>query len=174
MRIDTQVQTLLDGQRRFAGQGFGTFALGQPDRERGFGVQVTGLLGQHADLDLGVSLAQRLGQAVTGITAADDDDRLTRRRCGDRQRRRAERHAGDSGRLGVLTDIEHLEIGLAHVAFGAHPVFGDIFPTGAGGDAVLRPAQGLVVDQATHDAKPGLEHTIHSPATRMATFLVRT
>ncbi|MNF03197.1 hypothetical protein D3C80_2024670 [compost metagenome] len=60
------------------------------------------------------------------------------------------------------------------MAFGADPILGNILPAGAGEDAILRPAQRLVVNQAANDAKPSLEHAVHSPAIRIATFLVRT
>ncbi|MNF86294.1 hypothetical protein D3C84_687270 [compost metagenome] len=117
---------------------------------------MTGLLRQYTDLDFGICLAQGLSQAITGITTADDDDwlawRRSNRRCRHRERRRTDRHADGRHRLRVFTDIEHLEICLADVAFGADPILGNILPARAGENAILGPAQSLVVNQTANDA----------------------
>src|ERR1700687_4067898 len=45
-------------------------------------------------------------------------------------------------------DLDHLEIGLGRAAVGAAPVVGNVVPPGARGNAVVRPAQRLVVLEA--------------------------
>ena len=51
-------------------------------------------------------------------------------------------------------DLDHFEIGFAHVAIRADPVFGYIFPTRAGRDAFLGETLGFVVNEITGEASP--------------------
>src|SRR5690349_8021731 len=50
------------------------------------------------------------------------------------------------------SELDHLEIVLARAAFGAGPVRRNVFPAGAGRDAVFRRSDGLVVDPAADQA----------------------
>src|SRR2546423_12292703 len=50
--------------------------------------------------------------------------------------------------------LDHFEIVLARPAFGAAPSRGNVFPARPGDDAILRPAFGLVVDEAAGEAAP--------------------
>lgn len=61
--------------------------------------------------------------------------------------------------VSARTLINHLEIILANPAVGALPVGWHILPARAGGDTILRPTLGLIINEATYHALP-LLHTL--------------
>src|SRR3989344_225543 len=52
------------------------------------------------------------------------------------------------------SDFDHLEIQLADAAVWAQPVFRNVLPQGAWSDALIRPTEAFVVDQATDHTLP--------------------
>src|SRR5687767_12971057 len=52
-------------------------------------------------------------------------------------------------------ELHHLEVVLARATFRAAPAGRNVFPACARGDAILRPAFGLVVDITAREAPPG-------------------
>ena len=55
----------------------------------------------------------------------------------------------------VALQLDHFEVFFHGAAIGAAPVFGDIFPSGAGCQAIFRAAFVLLVDPTADQAHPG-------------------
>ena len=60
-------------------------------------------------------------------------------------------HGGGGSALRVTKD-DHLEEMFGRAAIRAHPVFGDILPTGARRNAVLRQPQGFIIGKPATEA----------------------
>src|SRR5690606_8724138 len=131
------------------GQFLGVLVLGESGRQQRLGIAVAAVGADDDQRGVGVQLAEFPGQGVAGQACSHNHysgghwEKL--RSIGEMRPGRPREGSGD---------LDHLEVALADAAVRAQPVLGHVFPAGAGGDAVVRPAFGLVIDQPAYDALP--------------------
>ncbi|MNR24143.1 hypothetical protein D3C85_1412050 [compost metagenome] len=76
--MNPDAQSLFQRHRTFRRQDRRAATLGQRDGQCRLGIDMPAVLGQYPDIELRVGFAQRLSQAVAGMSAADDDHWLGR------------------------------------------------------------------------------------------------